>query len=97
MEGVEVYGGTNRHDARGINFIVRHIVVPFDMVEIHRLRNPFHLIKVLHVAEEIRIIGDASNVALEMAMIDGIKTDQCHEQPPIGLDERRAEEIALGS
>ena len=76
-----------RNDSRGIDFIVRDIIMPFDMVEIDRLRNPFDLIEIFQVAEEIGIVGYAAKVALEMAMVDGVKTYQCHEQPPIGLDE----------
>ena len=52
---------------------MRHVVVPFDMVEIDRLGNARKLVEILEITGEMRIVDDAPEVALEMTMVDGIE------------------------
>ena len=73
---------------------MRHVVMPLDVVEVHGLRDAGHLIEIFEIAGEVRVVDDATDIAFEMSVIDGIEPDQGDEQPPIGFDELRAEEIA---
>jgi hypothetical protein len=45
----------------------------FDVIEAYRRRDPRLLIEVTHISGEVRIIGDALQVALEVSDIDGIE------------------------
>ena len=67
--------------------MMRHVVVRFDMVEIDRLGDTGNLVEILQVAGQVRIVDDAPEVALEMAMVDGIEPKQRDEQSPIRFDE----------
>ena len=73
---------------------MREVVMPLDVIEIHRVRNAGHLIEVFEVTGQIRVVDDAPDVAFEMSMIDGIKPDEGDKESPIGFDELRTEEIA---
>ena len=46
-------------------------------------------------APEIRIVDEASEVALEVAVIDRIEADERGEQAPVGLGDAVAEQVAL--
>ena len=75
------------NDAGRIEFAMGAVVVPFDVIEVHRVGDAVGLIQISQIAEEVRIIDDAPEVAFEMAVVHGIEPDQRHEQPPVGLDE----------
>ena len=49
---------SERDDARRINFFVRHVVVTLDLIDADRFSNSRLLIKIEHVAVEIRVIED---------------------------------------
>ena len=82
-----------RHDARGINFLVRHVVVTFDVIDAHGLGDSGLLIEIKHVALELRIIDNPSEIAFEMAVINDIEPDERAKQAPIGFHDALAEQI----
>ena len=87
----EVQIRTQRHDSGGIDLLVRDVVMPLDVIEIHRLRDPVDLVQIPEIAEELGIVDDPAHVALEVPVIHGIEPDQRDEQAPIRLDEFGAE------
>lgn len=86
---------TDGHDAGGVDVVVRHVVVPLDMVEVHGVRDTGYLIEVPEIAGKIRVVDDAPEIAFEMAMVDGVEPDQRDEESPIGFDTLSAEEVAV--
>jgi hypothetical protein len=89
--GSQVLVRTKRDDAGWIDFAMGQVVMPLDMVEFHRVGDAVRLIEVFQVAGQVRVIDDASDVALEVAVVHSIKPHQRDEQPPIGFNECRAE------
>ena len=77
---------SERHNAGGINFIMRHVIVAFDVVEIHSVRDAIILVEIFEVTEQIGIIGDAADVAFEVSVVDGVEADERDEQAPVGFD-----------
>ena len=55
--------GADRDDTGRIDAVVCDVVVPLDVVKIHRFGNAVGLIKIFEIPEEIRIIDDSSDVA----------------------------------
>ena len=53
---------------------MRHVVVPFDVIQVDRLGDTGLLIQIHEVALQIWIIDDPPQVAFEMAVINWIKT-----------------------
>ena len=80
-----------RDDAGGIDFAMGQVVMPLDMVEVHRAGDAVGLIEVFQIAEQVRVIDDASDIAFEVAVVHRIESHQRDEQPPIGFNECRAE------
>ena len=78
-----------RHDAGWIDLVVRDVVVALDMVEVDRPGDTVGLVQVLEIPEEMGIIDDSPNIALEMSVVHDIKPNQRHEQAPVGFDELR--------
>ena len=72
----KVDDGSDRHDAGRVDGIVRHVVVAFDVIEIHRRRDARLLIKVHQVALEVWVIEDAPEAAFEVDVIDHIEADE---------------------
>ena len=70
------------------------IVVPLDLRQPHRLRNPRNLVQLEQVVPQIRIIDDAPLIAFEVAVIDRIETHERREQSPISLGDARAGKIS---
>src|SRR3990172_2515012 len=94
MGGGKVLFGANWHNAGGINVVVGDVVVPLDVVEVHGVGNAVGLIEIFQIAEEVGVVDDPSDIALEVAVVDRIEPNQRDEQAPIGFDELRSEEIA---
>ena len=93
MRASEIQERTDGDDAGRIDVVMRDVIVPFDMVEIDRISDACHLVQVLEITGEVRVIHDAPEAAFEMAMVDGIEPKQRDKQSPIGLDELWSEEI----
>ena len=83
----QVLVGTERYDAGRIDIVMGDVIVPLDMVEVDGVGDAVGLIEVFQVAEEVWVIDDSPEVALEMAMIDGVEAHEGDEQAPIGFDE----------
>ena len=79
--------GAKRDDTGWIDVVVGDVVVPLDVVEVHGLGDAVGLIEVFEVVEEVRVINDPPEVALEMAVVDGVEAYEGDEQAPIGFDE----------
>ena len=87
----QVLVGTDRDDTGRIDIVVRDVVMPLDMVEIHGLGNTVGLVEISEIPEEIRIIDDSSNIAFEMSVVDRIEPDQRDKKAPVGFHEFRSE------
>ena len=79
--------GTKGDDSGGIDIVVGNIVMPFDVVEVHGVGDAVCLIEVFEIAEEVRVVDDPPEVALEMSVVDGVEAYEGDEQAPIGFDE----------
>ena len=79
--------GTKGDDTGRIDVVVGDVVMPLDMVEVHGVGDAVGLIEVFEVAKEVRVIDDSPEVALEMAVVDGVEAHEGDEQAPIGFDE----------
>ena len=55
---------------------VRHVVMAFDVIEVDRLGDAGLLIQVHQISLQVWIIDNAPQVALEVAVINRIKTHQ---------------------
>ena len=95
MGGGQVLVRSKRDDARGIDVVVRNIVMPLDVVEVDSFRDPIGLVEIFQVAEKIRIVDDPADITFEMTVVHGVEAKQGDEQPPVRLDVSRAEEVAL--
>ena len=54
--------------------MVCNVVMAFDVVKIDRIGDAGLMLKIHQVSLQVRIINNAPQVALEVAMINGIKT-----------------------
>ena len=79
--------GTKGDDTGRIDVVVGDVVVPLDVVEVHGVGDAVGLIEVFEVAKEVWVIDDSPEVALEMAVVDGVEAHEGDEQAPIGFDE----------
>ena len=69
--------------------------MPLDLIDAYRLGDAGHLIKIAGVIPQIGIVGDAPQIAFEMAVINAVKADQRREQPPVSFRDAAINEIAL--
>ena len=79
--------GTKGDDPGRIDVVMGDVVVPLDVVKVHGVGDAVGLIEVFEVAEEVRIVDDSPNVALEMTMVDVVEAHEGDEQAPVGFDE----------
>lgn len=70
------------------------MAVAHDMVEVHRPGDAGPLVQLARIGPEIGVIDDAAAVALEVQVTDRIEADQGREQPPVGLGDARADQVA---
>ncbi|GCC49504.1 hypothetical protein chiPu_0033935 [Chiloscyllium punctatum] len=81
----EVEDGTERNDPGRIDRAMALVIVPPDMLEIHRRGDAGPLIDVARIGEQIWIIDQPPDVALEVPDIDRVEADQCREQADVGF------------
>jgi len=79
--------GAKRDDTGRIDVVVGDVVMPLDVVEVHGVGDAVGLIEVFEVAEEVRVVDDSPEVALKMAVVDGVEAHEGDEQAPVGFDE----------
>ena len=72
----EIEQRADGNDASRINLAVCDVVVPFNVIEIDRVSDAGLLIQVHKVSLQIGIIDTALEIALEVAVINRIKTHQ---------------------
>ena len=95
MRRFEIQRRAERHDAARIDVAHADVIVPLDVIHVHRLGHARHLIKLAHIVRDVRIVDDAAQVAFEMAVVDGIKANQRREQSPIGFGQALAAQISV--
>ena len=78
--------GTKWDDTGRIDVVVGDVVMPLDVVEVDGVGDAVGLIEVFEVAEEVRVVDDPPEVALEMAVVDSVEAYEGDEQAPIGFD-----------
>ena len=76
-----------RHNASGINFLVRHVVVPLDVIDANGFGDSGLLIKIEQVTLQVRVIDDPAKIAFEMSVIYDVEPNQRAEETPIGFDD----------
>ena len=79
--------GTKGDDMGWIDVVVGDVVMPLDVVEVDGVGDAVGLIEVFEIAEEVGVVDDPPEVALEMAVVDGVEAHEGDEQAPIGFDE----------
>ena len=72
---------------------MRDVIVAFDMVEVHRLGDAIDLIQIFEVAEQIGVVDDPPDVALEVPVVDSVEPDERDKQAPVGFDKLHAEQV----
>ena len=78
--------GTKWDDTGRIDVVVRHVIMPLDVVEVHGVGDAVGLIEVFEVAEEVRVVDDPPKVALEMTVVDSVEAYEGDEQAPVGFN-----------
>src|SRR5699024_7882375 len=73
------------------------IVVLLDVVEVHGGRDTGPLVKLAGVIPQIVIIGQPSQIAFEMTVVNTVKTDECGEQTPVCFGQAISEQTGLPS
>jgi len=85
VKAAQVLVRSERHDPGGIDRVVGHVIVPFDVIEIHGVGDAVILVEVFQIAEKVGVIGDTSNIAFEVPMVHSIEADEGDEQSPVRL------------
>src|SRR5213594_1552500 len=94
MRRVEVVEGRPRGHDTGRVDVPLAVVARFDFMEVEGVLDSRPLIELAQVVGEIRIVLDAADVALEMAIVDEIETQQRRKGAPVGLGDALADEVA---
>ena len=74
------------HNSSRVDVAVGDVVMPLDVVEVYGVGDAVGLIKVFEVTEEVGVVDDPPEIALEMAVVDGIEAYEGNEQTPISFD-----------
>jgi hypothetical protein len=92
----EVEDRTLRHYASRVDALVAAVVVLLDVLHIDCLRDAWSLVEVLQIAPQVRVVHDAPQVALEVAVVDGVEANERWKEAPVGLRYALATEVATG-
>ena len=84
---------TDGDDSSRINFSVRHVIVALDVIEVHGLCDTRLLIQIHQITLQVWVISDAPQIALEMAVVDGIEANKRAKKSPVRLDNSTWKEI----
>ena len=79
VRGGEVLIRAKRNDTCRIDVFVGDVVMPLDVIEVHGAGDTAGLIKVFEIAEEVGVVDDSPDVALEMAVVDGVESHERDE------------------
>ena len=66
------------------------VIMTLDVGEIDGLPDPAPLVEAAGIVPEGRVVDQAPDVALEVAVIDRVEADQGREEAPVGLGRRAA-------
>src|SRR5690349_2893422 len=94
MRRREVQYRADRHDLRRVDGTMAHVIMAFDVIEPHGPGDARKLIEIAREAPQVRVLVDVAQVALEVAVIDGVEADQRREEPYVGLGQPVAQQIA---
>jgi hypothetical protein len=94
LRRVPVHDWPQWNETRWIDFVMRHVVMPLDVVEVDGIRHSRYLVDVAGVGPEVRVIYQTAQVALEMHVVDGIEAEQRREEANIGLSQLGAQQVA---
>src|SRR5690606_24096910 len=83
------------NDAVGVDMPMAGVVVVLDVGKVHGLGYAGPLIELAQPVRQVRIVFDAPQVALEMAVVHRIEAHEGGKQTPVGLGEKFTGEIAL--
>ena len=86
---------THWDNAGRIDSFVAAIVVRLDVIHVDRLGDARLLVEVAEIGGKVGVVGDAIQVALEVAYVDGIKAHYRREQAPVGLRDGVARQVPL--
>ena len=93
MGGGEILVGTEGDDSSRIDVVVGDVVVTFDVIEVYGVGDAVGLIEVFEVAEEVRVVDDPPEVALEMAVINDVEPNERAEQSPVSFDDPISKQV----
>ena len=79
--------GTEGDNTGRIDVVVGDVIMALDVVEFDGVGDAVSLIEVFEIAEEVGVVDDPPEVALEMAVVYGVEAYEGDEQAPIGFDE----------
>ena len=65
----KILGRAEGNDASGIDLIMRHVIMPFDVIEIHGLGDAVILVEIFEITEEIIVIDETPEIAFEMSVV----------------------------
>ena len=69
-----------------------------DVLKVHRVGYVRQLVELARVRKQVRVLGEAALVALEVAVVHGVEAHQRREEAPVGLGDRVvADEVALAA
>ena len=91
----EVELRSDRNDTGRVHLTLAAVVMPLDLLDADRLGDARNLIEIAHIVRQIREFVDVPPVAFEVRVIDGIEAYQSTKQPPVGLRNRIANQIAV--
>ncbi|ACM02848.1 Sulfate transporter [Cereibacter sphaeroides KD131] len=74
-----------RHDPVRIDRVVAEVIMPNDVIEMHRLGHARHLPQLAQPAPEVRILHDLAAIALEVGVVDLVEPHERGEEPPVRL------------
>ena len=86
MSTPKVLCWANRNYSGRVDIVMREVVVSFNVIEVHRIRNAVNLVEIAEIPVQVRVISDPSDVAFEMAMVDRVEPDQRHKEPPVRFE-----------
>ena len=87
MRPCEIDYRADGDDSRRINFGVRHVVMPLDVIEVHGVRDSGLLVQVHQIPLQVRVIDNAAQIAFEMAVINGVEPHERAEKSPVRFDD----------
>src|SRR5690606_3070375 len=81
------------NDAVGVDVAMACVVMAFDVGEIDGFGDARPLVELAQPVRQVRIILDPPQVALEVAVIDGVEADHGGEEPPVSFGEKFAGQV----